>query len=64
MTLETLSEIASVVGALFGLLSLIGIGMIFVNKNKQSNNPSVVVNGDATFDGSFNISNKVNQKIE
>lgn len=64
MNLETISEIASVVGAVFGLLSLIGIGMIFNNKNKQNNNPNVVVNGDASFDGSFNVSNKANQEMK
>ena len=47
-------------------LTLAGLGSFVYFKffkNKQENKNSIVVNGQAHFEGSFNVSNKVDEKI-
>ncbi|MEY2664745.1 MAG: hypothetical protein RIT04_553 [Candidatus Parcubacteria bacterium] len=61
MNLEIWSQLASVFSAIFALLALIGIGVTYKVVNKQSNKNNVVVNGSAMFEGSFNVSNKVDK---
>ncbi len=63
MSLEIGSQISSICSALFALVALFGIRAVYRKiTNKQNNENKIVVNGQAHFEGSFNVSNKVNEE--
>jgi hypothetical protein len=61
MNWEISSQIAGVVSCFLGFLSVAGLRIVYININKQKNN--IIINGDAVFEKSFNMSNKV-EKIK
>lgn len=61
MNLETVSQIADILSCFIAFLVLIGLGFIYNSINKQSSKNNIIVNGNAVFEKSLNLSNKVEQ---
>jgi len=60
MSIELLSQWAGIGSFILSLLTLGGIRMVYKKLVvKQENQQNIVVNRDAIFNGSFNVSNKV-----
>ncbi len=64
MSLEIASQIAGILSCIFGLIALVGLKVIYKIITKQKNSNNITVQGDAVFDKSFNLSNKVEKYHE